>query len=194
MQISVTGKQLDVSDALRGHIEGRLAAAVEKYFGNAIEAHVTLSRQGNRFRTDCSVHVGHGIFVQGHGEELDAYASFDGATERVEKQLRRYKRRLRNHHAKQRENEARNVRALSHVLANEPDDEDQSEEDDAGPVIVAESTTDIPTCTVGEAVMRMDLGNCPIIMFHNSAHGRINVVYRRTDGHVGWIDPNETQA
>ncbi len=194
MQVSVTGKQLDVSDALRGHIEGRLAAAVEKYFGNAIEAHVTVSRQGNRFRADCSVHVGHGIFVQGHGEESDAYASCEGAAERVEKQLRRYKRRLRNHHAKQRENEARNVRALSYVLANEPEDEDQSEVDDAGPVIVAESTTDIPTCTVGEAVMRMDLGNCPIIMFHNSAHGRINVVYRRTDGHVGWIDPNDTQA
>lgn len=194
MQVSVTGKQFDVSDALRGHIEGRLAAAVEKYFGNAIEAHVTVSRQGNRFRADCSVHVGHGIFVQGHGEETDAYASFDGASERVEKQLRRYKRRLRNHHTKQRENEARNVRALSYVLANEPDDEDLSEDADAGPVIVAESTTDIPTCTVGEAVMRMDLGNCPIIMFHNSAHGRINVVYQRTDGHVGWIDPNETQA
>ena len=194
MQVSITGKQFDVSDAFRGHIEGRLSAAVEKYFGNAIEAHVTVSRQGNRFRADCSVHVGHGIFVQGHGEESDAYASFDGATERVEKQLRRYKRRLRNHHVKQRENEARNVRALSYVLANESDDEDQSEEADAGPVIVAESTTDIPTCTVGEAVMRMDLGNCPIIMFHNSAHGRINVVYQRADGHVGWIDPTETQA
>ena len=194
MKVSVTGKQLDVSAALRGRIEARLAAAVEKYFGNAIEAHVTVSRQGNRFRTDCSVHVGHGIFIQGHGEESDAYASFDGATERVEKQLRRYKRRLRNHHAKQRENEARNVRALSYVLANEADDDDQAEEDDAGPVIVAESTTDIPTCTVGEAVMRMDLGSLPVVMFHNSAHGRINVVYRRTDGHIGWIDPAEAQS
>ena len=193
MQISVTGKQLDVSDAFRGHIEDRLVATVSKYFGNAIEAHVTVSREGNRFRTDCSVHVGHGIYVQGHGEEVDLHASFNGATDRVEKQLRRYKRRLRTHHAKQRQNEARNTQALTFVLAAEPDDEELPEESEARPVIVAESTTEIPTCTVGEAVMRMDLANCSVVMFHNSAHGRINVVYRRTDGHIGWIEPKDSR-
>ena len=194
MQVSITGKQLDVSDAFRERAEQRLVAVVSKYFGDAIEGHVTVSRQSHLFRADCSVHVGHGIFVQGHGNGADAYASFEDAASRVEKQLRRYKRRLRNHHAKQRQDRNRTVQAQSYVLASDEEAPEVDERDDYQPVIVAETTTEVPSCTVGEAVMRMDLAALPVMLFHNSAHGGINVVYRRVDGNIGWIDPKDSQG
>ncbi len=190
MQISVTGKQLDVSEAFRERVEERLGTAVSKYFDGAIDGHVTVSRDGGLFRTDCSVHVGHGIHVKGQGNAGDAYASFEDAVGRVGKQLRRYKRRLRSHHAKQREQAHRHARAMSYVLAAEERTEaEETAEQEGRPVIVAENSTEIPSCSVGEAVMRMDLADLPLVLFHNSAHGGINVVYRRADGNVGWIEP-----
>lgn len=184
MQISVSGKRMDVGDSLRGHVESRLDGGVSKYFSNSLEAHVVFTREGSGFKADCSVHVGTGMTLQSSGEAEDAHACFDEAMERLEKQLRRYKRRLRDHHKHQR---SESVRAQSYVLA--PETEDGPEDPDGAPVIVAESTTDIPTITVSEAVMRMDLADTPVMMFYNSAHGRLNVVYRRADGNVGWIDP-----
>ena len=184
MQITVTGKQVDVGDALRGHVEDRITAGAEKYFGNPIDAQVVFSREGSLHRVDCSVHVGAGIHVEAHAAAEDAYASFDTAAERVEKRLRRYKRRLRNHHKSA---PVEMVEAPSYVLSSEEEHEDQS--DDVQSVIVAESTTDIPTVSVSEAVMRLDLTNVPVLMFRNSAHGGLSVVYRRDDGNFGWIDP-----
>lgn len=185
MQLVVKGKQMDVGDALRGHIEKKLRAGVAKYFDSAVDAKVVVSRQRHGFRTDCSVHVGSGINVQGHGEADDAYASVDSATNRIEKRLRRFKRRLRDH---RKTRSGKSVKAPLFVIAAEDENGEESQESDA-PVIVAEEATNIESLTVGEAVMRMTLADDPVLMFSNSAHGGLNVVFKRPDGNIGWIDP-----
>ena len=191
MQVIVKGKQIDVGDALREHIEESLTAGVSKYFDNAIDAQVILSRNNHNFHTECSVHIGSGIDVTASADHVDAYSSFDSAAERIEKQLRRYKRRLKSHHGKERYQAKMAFAAQSYVLAPEPEEEQPESEgqDDWQPIIIAESSADIPDCSVGEAVMRMDLANLPAMMFHNSSTKGLNVVYRRPDGNIGWIDP-----
>lgn len=195
MQVSITGKQFDVGDALRSHVEDRLADAVAKYFDHAIEATVVLSRQGKGklIRADISVHVGRGITLQGHAETEDAYGAFDAAAERIAKRLRRYKRRLRDHRRKSGAAAADALLAQQYILAESSEDETEAEQN-AQPVVIAEMTTAIETMTVGEAVMRMDLAEAPVVVFQNSAHGGINVVYRRNDGNIGWIDPQGNPA
>ncbi|TNE33577.1 MAG: ribosome-associated translation inhibitor RaiA [Alphaproteobacteria bacterium] len=194
MHVIVKGKQIDVGDALRQHIEDSLEAGVSKYFDNAIDAQVTLSRKNHNFHTECSVHIGSGIDVTASADHVDAYSSFDATAERIEKQLRRYKRRLKSHHGKERFDAKMKFVAQSYVLANDMDDEDEPEmngtgADDWQPMIIAESSANIPDCSVGEAVMRMDLANLPAMMFHNSSTKGLNMVYRRPDGNIGWIDP-----
>ena len=191
MHVIVKGKQIDVGDALREHIEGSLEAGVSKYFDNAIDAQVTLSRNNHNFHTECSVHIGSGIDVTASADHVDAYSSFDSAAERIEKQLRRYKRRLKSHHGKERYHAKMTFAAQSYVLAPEPEEEqpDVDAQDEWQPIIIAESNANIPDCSVGEAVMRMDLANLPAMMFHNSLTKGLNVVYRRPDGNIGWIDP-----
>jgi len=187
MDISIKGKNLDVGEALRGHVETHLSDAVTKYFTRALDANVVFSREGPGLRADISVHPGpRGMVVQGASESNDAYAAFDGALERIAKQLRRYKRRLNNHHKGHGE-EA--LPALRYVI--QPEHEDEEIADDAQPAIVAEMPDAIATLAVSEAVMRMDLSDQPVVMFRNSASGRLNVVYRRDDGNIGWIDPSE---
>jgi ribosomal subunit interface protein len=205
MQLTLTGKQIDVGDALRRHVEASLDAILGKYFGSAIEAHVVVSREAHLSRAEISVRIGRGIVVNAHAAASELYAAFDGAAERVAKQLRRYKRRLRDHHAKAREPAAADERAMAYVLApvTEEDEAEENEaEDDAGehaaseeaasggaPAVVAEMSTELPSLTVGEAVMRMDLADAPVLLFRNRSHGELNLVYRRADGNIGWIDP-----
>lgn len=185
MQLSVKGKQLDVGSALRDHIRESMERILDKYFGDAIEVGVTLSRQGHRHRADVMTHVGRGIQVQAHGEGDGAYNAFDLAADHMAKRLRRYKRRLRDHHKEQGENDS--LSAQQYILADSGDE--SSEATEGGPVVVAEMTTDIPILTVSEAVMRMDLADLPALMFRNRSHRGLNMVYRRSDGNVGWIDP-----
>ncbi|WP_138380627.1 ribosome hibernation-promoting factor, HPF/YfiA family [Luteithermobacter gelatinilyticus] len=186
MRIVVTGKQIDIGDALRTHVESHLEGAVNKYFNHPIEGTVTFSKDAHLFRADCHVHLGHGMDLMTHAEETDIYAAFDAAVERMEKRLRRYKRRLTNHH-NQRTNGEALIPAQYNVLAVEEDEVEEPE--DGQPAIVAETETQIPEASVSEAVMRLDLGNLQTLMFRNRAHGRMNVVYRRADGNIGWIDP-----
>ena len=196
MHVIVKGKQIDVGDALREHIEETLDSGVSKYFDNAIDAQVTLSRNSHNFHTECNVHIGSGIDVSASADHADAYSSFDSALARIEKQLRRYKRRLKSHHGKERYQAKMAFAAQSYILAPEPE-EDQPEvdtQDDWQPLIIAESSADIPDCSVGEAVMRMDLANLPAMMFHNSLTKGLNVVYRRADGNIGWIDPKTKEV
>jgi ribosomal subunit interface protein len=198
MQLSVKGKQIDVGDALRQHVQTVLAGIVEKYFGRAIEAHVVFSREAHMLRSDISVHVHRDMVIQGQGLAGDAYAAFDSAAERIAKRIRRHKRRLVDHHGRNREVAVESLSARSYVLAAESDSEaaDAGDHDPDGgqsadqPVIVAEMTCEIPTLTVGEAVMRMDLADVPSFIFRNRTHGGLNVVYRRNDGHIGWVDPD----
>jgi ribosome hibernation promoting factor len=191
MQISVSGKQLDIGEAFRTHIHDALNTVVEKYFGNALEAHVVLSHQGHLFRADIAVHVGRNILVQSHSEADAPYAAFDLAAERIGKRLRRYKRRLRDHHKRQ-DQLAEGIMAQQFILAAQPaaDGEDAEPPGDGDkPVIIAELTTMIDTMTVSEAVMRLDLAEAPAMLFRNSAHGGLNMIYRRPDGNIGWVDP-----
>jgi len=190
MDVQVNGKQIDIGDALRSHVIDRMAERVSKYFDRAVDGHVTFSREAHLIRVDCAVHAGHGIDMQSHASAEDPYASFDQALDRIEKRLRRYKRRLRNHHHAGK-GDLESVPAASYVLAGE--DEAAEEPEDLLPVIVAETRTEIPTTTVGAAVMRMDLADSPVFMFRNSAHGGLNVVYRRPDGNIGWIDPQQSE-
>lgn len=191
MQVSVTGHQIDIGSALRSHIEESLEATVEKYFGDAIEATVVISRERQQFRADVAVHVFRGLHVRGHDSADDAYAAFDIAAVHVGKRLRRHKRRLRDHHANPRDTEG--LPAQQYVLAGyEPEDETESAEPKGdNPVIIAEDTTHIDELSVSEAVMRLDIADLPALMFRNAGSGRLNVVYRRPDGNVGWIDPTK---
>ncbi|MBL6954731.1 MAG: ribosome-associated translation inhibitor RaiA [Alphaproteobacteria bacterium] len=185
MQILVSGKRLDVGEALRSYVDERLESGVTKYFPNTMDAHVVFSREGQGYRADCSVHVGHGIQAQARAEAEDIYQAFDQASERLAKRLRRYKRRLRDHHGNARPTPDR-LSAQSYVLEVEPEVDEASEE--FQPVIVAEHTSDIHRRSVGEAVMQLDLAELPVLMFRNSGNNHLNVVYRRPDGHIGWID------
>lgn len=188
MEITVKGKKMDVGEALSSHVEENLGTVVTKYFDKAIDATVTFSKSNHGFRADISVHPGRGLLVQGAGEGADAHVAFDDSVTRIEKQLRRYKRRLRDHH-KARPDE-KIIAAQRYVLAPETEGEEVPEE--AHPAIVAEMPTAVATLSVSEAVMRMDLADVSAMMFRNSAHGGLNVVYRRSDGNIGWIDPSES--
>ena len=191
MQVTVTGKQMDVGDSLRSHAEAATAAIADKYLGQAIEAHVVFGRERHLFLSDISLHARRGVTVQCHGEAADAYAAFDDAATRLEKQLRRYKRRLRaRHKGGKGEEEAAPEPATDYVLAAEPESDAETEGGNDEPLIIAEMRTGIPRLSVRQAVMRLDLADLPALLFRNSAHGNLNLVYRRRDGNVGWVDPD----
>ncbi|MEK7245445.1 MAG: ribosome-associated translation inhibitor RaiA [Pseudomonadota bacterium] len=189
MEVLIHGKQMDVGEALRGHVESALKTHVAKYFIRAINAHTTFGRAGHGFRADIAVHPRRGLVVQGSAEAGDAYAAFDNALARIDKQLRRYKRRLNDRHKDRGEDEIHS--AQYYVIESESAEEAPAEE--SPPVIVAEMPHDIATLTVGEAVMRLDLADVPVVMFRNLANGTFNVVYRRSDGNIGWIDPSAAE-
>lgn len=187
MQLSVKGKQLDVGEALRSHVRTAMARILDKYFGSAIEVGVTLSREAHRYRAVVVAHVGRGIQLQAQGEAEAPYLAFDTAAEHLAKRLRRYKRRLRDHH---KEPTGTALPAQQYILAAPSGEAAQGgSEVDGTPVIVAEMATEIPSLTVGEAVMRMDLADLSALLFRNVSHSGLNLVYRRPDGNIGWIDP-----
>lgn len=194
MQLTVTGKQLDIGDALRSHVAASLEEILAKYFGSAIDATVVMSREAHLYDAQLSVHIGRGILLQSAGAATAPYLAFDEAAQRLAKRLRRYKRRLRDHHRAAVESE----RANQYVLAPEPDEEPaeagpakdgHATDTEDHPLIVAEMQTDLPVLTVREAVMRLDLADLTAMLFRNRAHGGLNLVYRRADGNFGWVDP-----
>lgn len=183
MALRVSGKNLDLGEALRGQVEDRIADAMSKYFGGGFSGHVTVAKDGAGFRTECSIHLDSGIVLQSAGAAGDAYASFDQAAGRIETRLKRYKNRLRDHHA-----DGDGGDPLSYAVIEQPDD-DVEEPEGWSPVIVAESTKPLRRMTVGFAVMELDLTGAPVVVFRHASHGRVNIVYRRSDGNVGWVDP-----
>ncbi len=186
MNITVNGKGINVGDALRERAETNLADAIGKYFPNPIDANVVVSKQGHAFHVEISAHPNRGLLVHGKGEGGDAHGAFDIAAERIAKQMRRYHRRMTNHKGKGAEE---NLTAQHYVVQAEPEHEELPEE--TQPTIIAEMPAEIPTLSVGSAVMKMDLADQPVQMFRDSKTGRLNVVYRRSDGNIGWIDPAE---
>ncbi len=186
MQLSVKGKQIDVGDALRSQVETQLKDITGKYFSETLDAHVTFSREAHLFRADITVHAGRGIMLQAFASANEPYPAFDQAAGRIAHRLRRYKSKIKHHHHEsQRQDEAQIAKAF--VLHGE--DPTHEEEANDNPVVVAEMTTPIETLTVSEAVMRLDLGDLPALMFRNRANGGLNMIYRRPDGHIGWVDP-----
>jgi ribosomal subunit interface protein len=184
MQILTTGKNLDIGDALRKRIENRLTGNLAKYFDGTVRAHVVVELQKLRFYTDCTLHLSTGLTLQAHGEDVSANGSVDMAAERLEKQLRRYKRRLRDYHPSRRE-------AGGELLDGQemPGTETGGPELGDAPAIIAEPVAEMSELTVGEAVNRLDSSELPFILFRNCQHGAVNIVYRRRDGLIGWIDP-----
>ena len=189
MQITVSGKQVNLSDALRERVADHLDVIAGKYFDDALEANVTFSRARSFFTCDINVHAGRGLTLRGEGEAADAHSAFDDAAEHIAKRLRRYRRRV-NDHARDLVHRARPEAGRQYVLRQDEDAVATPASDTpAYATVIAESTAEINTLSVGEAVMRMDLADQQVMMFRNSATAELNVVYRRTDGHIGWIDP-----
>jgi len=189
MSFRVSGKNIDIGEALRGRIGNRVAEALGKYFDGGYSGHATVEKDGFGFRTECALHLDSGITLQAEATAADAYASADQAAIRIEKRLRRYKRRLKDRQAARFEGAA-DIAAASYVIE-APRDDDGSDEEvtEFNAVIIAESTTALRRLSVSEAVIELDLTGAAVMVFRHAGHGRINIVYRRPDGHIGWIDP-----
>ncbi|MBL8686185.1 MAG: ribosome-associated translation inhibitor RaiA [Alphaproteobacteria bacterium] len=185
MTIVVKGKHLDITEALRQHVNDRLKNVYEKFFGEAIDTTVTVSQEGHLFLTHISSHVSRSILVQSDAKADTAYVAVDMACENLGKQLRKYKQRLQDHRRRKVTVEP----AWYSVLSPEEDEANHQSPTNASPVIVAEMEAKIDTLTVSEAVMRLDLAKISALMFRNQSHGQLNMVYRRIDGNIGWIDP-----
>jgi ribosomal subunit interface protein len=195
MQITVSGKQVDLSDALRGRVADHLDQIATKYFDHAMDAQVTFSRARSFFTCDINVHAGRGLTLRGEGEAADAHGAFDDAAEHIAKRLRRYRRRV-NDHARDLAHRERPEAARQYVLRQEEEDKPAAANGEAATYAteIAEHAVTIDRLSVGEAVMRMDLADQPVLMFRNNTSGELNVVYRRPDGHIGWIDPARASA
>jgi putative sigma-54 modulation protein len=190
MSLRISGKNLDVGEALRGQAETRVAAALSKYYEGGYQGHVTVDKDGTAFRTDGVLHLSSGITLEASATAHDPYASLDKMAERIEKRLRRYKRRLKDRSASANGREPV-MEIPSYVIAAPDDDIEETDAANAGdhPVIVAESTKSFHELTVGDAVAELDLTGAPVVIFRHAGNGRMNVVYRRRDGNIGWIDP-----
>jgi ribosomal subunit interface protein len=190
MSLRISGKNLDVGEALRGQAEARVAAALGKYYEGGYQGHVTVGKDGTAFKTDGVLHLSSGITLEASATAHDPYASLDKMAERIEKRLRRYKRRLKDRAAAANGREAL-MEIPSYVIAAPDDEIEDYEADQVGenPVIVAESTKSLHQMTVVDAVAELDLTGAPVVIFRHAGNGRMNVVYRRRDGNIGWIDP-----
>jgi ribosomal subunit interface protein len=198
MRIQVAGRQMDVGEALRTRIEDELSSGVAKYFNRATDAVVTVGKNGGGvgIEVDCTVHLPSGISLQAEGHGGDAHSAFGDAMDKLEKRVRRYKRRLRNHHADNK-SPLPAEDAPAYVLAplqEENEAGDDAPVEDQAPLVIAENTISVRTMTVSTAVLQLDLADQPALMFRNAAHGGLNVVYRRPDGNIGWIDPERAKA
>ena len=190
MNVTVQGKQINVGDALKTHVSEKLEDLNSKFFNRAIDGNVVFSKEGHGFyRAHIVIHIGKDIMVQAHATEDDPYLSFDVASGKIARQMRRYKNRLRDHReAADVADIAANARDTVFAHVDEQDNEQNVTRD---PVVVAEMTTVIPTLAVADAVMRLDLSGNAALLFRNPGHGRLNMVYRRNDGNIGWVDPAE---
>lgn len=193
MRYQISGKQIDVGDALQTHVKTELGEVMEKYSQRPTDAMIVFSRDAHMFVCEAVVHLSTGLTAQARAQATEIYAAFDGCCEKMDKQLRRYKRRLKDHH-RDRVEPVEFGGGAAYVLA--ASDEDEGDEaapagDSLQPVIIAEMEHRIPSLSAGEAVMQMELAHAPVLVFRNERHGRLNVVYRRDDGNIGWIDPQQ---
>ncbi|AZN69891.1 ribosome-associated translation inhibitor RaiA [Georhizobium profundi] len=185
MSVRVSGKHMEIGEAFRTRIEDKIQDAVSKYFDGGYSSQVTVEKSGSRFTADCKIHLDTGVVMQATGEGQEPQFAFDGASERLEKRLRRYKRRLKDHHAG---NGQSKMMELPYTVMDSGSDEDDEIPEDYAPVIVAESSKVVRTMSVASAVMALDMTDEPVLIFRNAGNDALNVVYRRTDGNIGWVD------
>ncbi|MEI7669274.1 MAG: ribosome-associated translation inhibitor RaiA [Pseudomonadota bacterium] len=196
MKILISGKNIEVGESLTNHIEARLGDILNKYLARVVAINVVLTKEAHSFRADINGNTGtsSGVIIKSSASAGDVYACFDNAAEKIETQLRRYKRRLTNHHKKYAQPEASislaDIIATKYVIKDHHDEESH----DDNPVVIAEKATSVETLTVSEAVMKMGLADLPALLFFNSATGKINVVYKRADGNISWVSPEEKAA
>ncbi|MBA2125621.1 ribosome-associated translation inhibitor RaiA [Hyphomicrobium methylovorum] len=194
MTIQITGKNLDAGDAFKTYAGDKITAVLQKYLGRVPDGHIRLERERGLFKTSCSVRLTSGLLLETHGESDDAYSSADSAAHRLETRVRRYKSRIKNHSSAEAAARRRTgIEARDYVVGVTEEDGEQEHREDANPLIIAEGQRNIGHMTVSEAVMQLDLSEASFMIFRNAAHGGLNVVYRRNDGHIGWIDA-ESQA
>jgi ribosomal subunit interface protein len=188
MRYKITGHQIDIGAALQTKVEQEIGTMLEKFSGRPTDAAVVFSRDGHEHACEATVHLSTGLNVQALGKDTEIYSALDRCVEKLEKQLRRYKRRLKNHH-RERSQPVELLGGSSYILAGS-DDAAGDEPESLQPIIIAEMETKIPLLSVGEAVMQMELAEAPVLVFRNEKQeNAVNVIYRRDDGNIGWIDP-----
>lgn len=189
MRYQISGRHIDIGQSLETHVQEGLGEAVSKYAERPTDATVIFSRDAHEYVCEAVVHLSTGLTAQAKAHATDIYASFDQCCDKMEKQLRRYKRRLKDHH-KDRKEPVATFGGASYILASMEAEESGQEPESLQPIIIAEMETKVPALSVGEAVMQMELAGAPLLVFRNEGNKGVNVVYRREDGNIGWIDPN----
>lgn len=187
MRYQISGKQIDIGAALQTHVQQNLNDVVAKYAERPTDATITFSKSASEFVCESVIHLSTGLTAQSRAHAHDIYAAFDQSAEKMEKQLRRYKRRLKDHH-KDRSEPVELFGGASYILASSEVAEEE-EPETLQPMIIAEMEQKIPSLSVGEAVMQMELAGAPVLVFKNDSQDKVNVVYRREDGNIGWVDP-----
>jgi len=191
MRYKVSGIHIDIGDALTTHVESGLRDVIRKYADRPVDANISFSKDATEYVCEATVHLSTGLTAQAKARAFEIYEAFEKCSEKLEKQMRRYKRRLKSHH-RDRETPVDSLAASAYVLASSLDHTEETEPE-MQPVIVAEMKTDIKSLSVGEAVMQMELANAPVLVFRNERDSGLNVVYKREDGNIGWIDPGEVK-
>jgi len=191
MTLRVSGKNIDIGEALRSQVQARVAGALAKYFDGGYSGHVTVTRDGGSFRTDCVLHLTSGMTLEASGLAADAYASFDRTADRIENRLRRYKQRLKDRPGSGHDRAGASLE-VPYAVFEAPNDE-AMEEDGYHPIVIAETTKPLHKLSVSDAVMQLDLTGAAALVFIHASTGRVNVVYRRGDGAIGWVDPPPAQ-
>ncbi|MEM9837953.1 MAG: ribosome-associated translation inhibitor RaiA [Pseudomonadota bacterium] len=184
MDIQITGKGIDLGEALQTHVSDAVTSGVRKYFDRGAEASVFFGKDGSFFTAESTVHLASGVFLAANGRGADAYGAFDEAMEKLEKRVRRYKRRLKDHHSKERSPLPAEM-ASSYVIQGQNESEEEAAD---APLVIAESQTSVREMTVTDAVMQLDVGDTPVVFFRNAKNGNLSVVHRREDGNIGWIE------
>lgn len=185
MSVRVSGKHMEIGDSFRQRIEDQVGMAVTKYFDGGYSGQVTVEKSSSRYAADCKVHLDSGVVLHAAGEAMDPQLAFDAAQMRIEKRLRRYKRKLKDHQAA---NHLNGFAEVAYTVMDGVPDEDDEIADDFAPAIVAESTKQLKTMSVATAVMALDMTDEPLLLFRSPGKDHLNIVYRRQDGNIGWID------
>ncbi len=191
MTLRISGKQMDIGEAFRSRIETRVGDAIDKYFDGGFSGHVTVIKSSSRYSADCMIHLDTGMALQATGEAQEPVAAFESAAERLEKRLRRYKRKLKAHPTSV---PAYDAIDISYTVMAPVADEDEEVPEDYAPAIVAESTVALKTMSVANAVIELDTKDSPVFVFRNAGNDHVNVVYRRADGNIGWIDTSSANG